>query len=372
MQRTLSCLIGIACLLVASSAAAQSSHAETEGRAHFDRGLALFNSQDFNGALAEFQAAYDVSHRPTVLYNIGVAHQALHHYPEAARAIEQFLREATITPERRAQVAHGLDEIRQFIAHVTITGLPNGATLTIDGDAIGTAPFAAAVAVGTGRHTLAVHASGFRDAQQTILIAGGQQREVRFSLESESATTSVATTSPTNVRGGSIEVRGAPDGAAVEIDGTRTTSGSTALAAGEHRVHVRADGYRPWTGTVRIRGDEHAVARANLARAGRIGPMPVVVAASATALAGVATIVLGVVTLQTHQAFLTRQQESPDTQSLESAGNTERDATNVLLGATIAGALVSGALLFRTTFGPTVSRVDVAAGPGAVGVRVRF
>ena len=346
---------------------------EVEARQHFERGLALFQTNDFNGALAEFQAAYDLSHRSTVLYNIGVTHQNLHHYPEAARAIEQYLREATITPERRAQVETGLNDIRNFIAHVRIVGVPDGATVTIDGEIAGTAPFANPIAVGTGRHVFLAHLDGYRDAQDAVLIAGGQERDVRLEMRSasEGMTPPVTTT---------LAVQGAPAGAAIEIDGHAAVADqATPVTAGEHTIRVRGSGFEPVERRVTVEANAHRVAVIHVGSP-RMSPLPFVAAAGLTIASGVLMGVFGGLTQSTRAEFdaLTIDQRMR-AEELASQGNTQRTLTNVFVGTTVGfgiATVVTGILYFRSG-NNAAGRIDVAAGPrpeggGEASIRVRF
>jgi hypothetical protein len=343
---------------------------EAEAREHFDRGLALFQTNDFNGALAEFQAAYDLSHRATVLYNIGVTHQNLHHYPEAARAIEQYLREATISPERRAQVEAGLNDIRNFIAHVRLTGLPDGAQVTIDGENAGTAPFANPIAVGTGRHVIAAHLDGYRDAQETLLIAGGQEREVSLPLRSASEAVAAPTT---------LAVHGAPAGATIEIDGrVAVADQATPVSAGEHVIRVRASGTSPFESHVTVPAGAARIATVHIG-SGRMTPVPFAAAAGATVVSGVLMAIFGAMTQSTHAQFAMLTQEDPRATELSQAGTTQRTLTNVFVATTaiFGAATVATAILFFRSSSANASRIDIAAGPrpegGAEGmVRVRF
>ncbi len=356
----------------AASTAPTASPQDQEARTHFDRGLALFQSQDFDGALAEFQAAYDTSHRPTVLYNIGVAHQALHHYPEAARAIEQYLREATLPADRRAQVEQGLAEIRNFIAHITLAGLPDGAIVTIDGEPAGTAPFTSPIAVGTGRHIVIARMEGYRDAQESLLIAGGQERELRITMHSSAE--AVSTT------GGTVTVRGAPAGATIDLDG-QSAQADVALpvAAGVHAVRVRATGFVPYEGQVTVSAGANRVATVHLSSGQRPSIVPFVAFAGLTVASGVAMAVMGVVTQSTSAEFQTLTMDDPRAAALSETGVMQRTVTNVLIGTTVAfgiGAAVTGFLYFRAA-GRASSTLDIAYAPrleggGEAVVRVRF
>ncbi len=59
-------------------------------RIHFEAGRAHFDAGRYEDALEEFMRAYEVSERPELLYNVGLAHERLGNYAEAADALERF------------------------------------------------------------------------------------------------------------------------------------------------------------------------------------------------------------------------------------------------------------------------------------------
>ena len=74
--------------------------------ARFQQGVELYREGSYEGALAEFRKAYQISPSYRVLYNIAQTQYALHDYVGAYRSLAQYTTEGLgdITPERRAQV----------------------------------------------------------------------------------------------------------------------------------------------------------------------------------------------------------------------------------------------------------------------------
>jgi tetratricopeptide (TPR) repeat protein len=60
-------------------------------KAHYAAGTTYFQADRFADALGEFQHAYELSHRPALLYNIGLCHERLGHVSEAVTAYQQYL-----------------------------------------------------------------------------------------------------------------------------------------------------------------------------------------------------------------------------------------------------------------------------------------
>lgn len=102
-------------LLAASPAMAQESTDDHAARVAFDSGHDAFADGRFADALADFTRAYDLSHRPELLYNIGLAADRLRHDEDAITAFEAYL-EALPEAENRAEVQRRLRALRDAVA----------------------------------------------------------------------------------------------------------------------------------------------------------------------------------------------------------------------------------------------------------------
>ncbi len=79
---------------------AQASH-DAEARAVFEAGSMAFDDSRYADALEYFQRAFELSGRPGLLYNIGVAADRLRRDQEALDAFERFLAAVPEHPRRR-------------------------------------------------------------------------------------------------------------------------------------------------------------------------------------------------------------------------------------------------------------------------------
>ena len=83
-------------------------------RARFARGIGLYDSADYNGALSELEGAYAASPVTPVLFNIGACLEKLGRGEEAIDVYERFI-EAT-PPGPRVDDARGrIDRIRKML-----------------------------------------------------------------------------------------------------------------------------------------------------------------------------------------------------------------------------------------------------------------
>jgi tetratricopeptide (TPR) repeat protein len=98
-------------LFVTSGALAQESPTDHDARVAFESGDLAFSEGRYEDAFDDFTRAYDLSHRPELLYNIGLAADRLRRDEEAIDAFEAYLDalpEATNRPEvqRRLRALH--------------------------------------------------------------------------------------------------------------------------------------------------------------------------------------------------------------------------------------------------------------------------
>jgi tetratricopeptide (TPR) repeat protein len=69
----------LACLLLLVSTA----HADDGWRRHYEAGLSLYSSEEYDPAVKEFQAAYAIRPKPRLLFNIGQSYRSLGNAKEA-------------------------------------------------------------------------------------------------------------------------------------------------------------------------------------------------------------------------------------------------------------------------------------------------
>jgi hypothetical protein len=206
-----------------------------EARRHFAQGVALYNDGNFNAALAEFEAANKLHKSAAVLYNIGLTEKSLFRYNEAIDALTQYLNEEKrLTSERRLEVRQLITEMKALLAPATITVEPDGATITLDGRAIGQSPIKP-YGIAAGNHTLEVTLEGYRPVKRDIMISAGVPVSVAFRLDRIPRTARVKITASQPL-------------SAVSVDDKRlgTAPVEAELAGGGHQLVVEAKGYQPF------------------------------------------------------------------------------------------------------------------------------
>jgi hypothetical protein len=207
---------------------------ETARRA-WDAAKQLAGASDYKGALVEFRRAYDLSHDPRVLYNVGVTEKLLTHYARAVDAWERELREgaAELSPAEVTEIRNAISIVQQFVTIVDVVANEPDATLTIDDIVVGKTPFQAPVHIDVGKRTVKLTKEGFLDATQSVDAATGQRASVTFKLEPVSKTALVT-----------VSVGGAPS-ATVVIDGKDMGPApfKGELTAERHTIEARSPGF---------------------------------------------------------------------------------------------------------------------------------
>lgn len=157
--------------------------AQKEADRYFKSGVALFKEAKYSEALAEFQRAYEIAPHPLVLYNIAGCHRELSQYGDAVKAYERFLAEGKgqVPASRLTAAQTELDSIYARIARVTVTVSPDGATLLVDGNPLGTLVEMPLI-LSPGEHKLVGRAPGRKDAERTVKVASGDELTVELHL----------------------------------------------------------------------------------------------------------------------------------------------------------------------------------------------
>lgn len=87
--------------------------ADARARIHFDSARVHFDEGEYEAARAEFAAAYDLSHRDGLLYNLYLCEERLGHVVEAADFLERFLHTSEVPEAERPTLERRLANLRE-------------------------------------------------------------------------------------------------------------------------------------------------------------------------------------------------------------------------------------------------------------------
>ncbi|MDB5214742.1 MAG: TonB-dependent receptor [Myxococcaceae bacterium] len=205
-----------------------------EAQKHWDTALALYQRKQFDGARTSFNAAYDASKNPRVLFNVAVCEKDLGRY---SRAIDIFKKELAdgrgqLSLEEEADVKQQIAGLEQFVAQLTVDVNEPGADVFVDENKIGVSPLSASVSVQLGERHVRATKPGFADARETIELKGGGAGRVFLKLAPAKQTSLV-----------NVNVVG-PARAVVKIDGKEVGPapyrGQVEVSASPHEFSAEA------------------------------------------------------------------------------------------------------------------------------------
>jgi len=199
---------------------------------HMANGIKLFKDEDFNGAIVEFQAAYDAQPKASPLINIALAYKKQREPAKAIAALEQALaKHEDTTPDDQKQAAEReIKELRALIAYVAIDIAPVGAKVFIDERPVAPADMHdGMLELSPGVRRLRVIADGYEPRERTITVRSGSKNEkIVIGLE------------PTK---GEIAITTRDSADWIEVDGKKVAQGrfESSLLPGLHIIRVIDD-----------------------------------------------------------------------------------------------------------------------------------
>jgi len=202
-RRFIACtLLGLG-LALAPSAQAQTTPSSSgvgdpveRARVHYERGLQLFNEENYDAALFEFERAYELAPSYKILYNMGRIQRQQNNYAAALRSYARYLKEGGtgIPPERKAEVEKEVAVLRPRTAEITVIVNIDGAdvnsddipvcTATIESSCVGKSPLASPIVVNPGRHKITGVKTGYASATSLVSVVGSDKITVKLELVS--------------------------------------------------------------------------------------------------------------------------------------------------------------------------------------------
>jgi hypothetical protein len=144
----------------------------------------LFERGDYPGAEAKYKEAHDLAKDPRLVFNMAACEKQLHKYAHMGALLRQYKEEAgaTLSADDRAKVDAALDALPRFVGTVAMAVDPAGATVVVDGEAVGTVPLASSLWLDPGKHTVVVSKDGFESVERPISVSAGTSTTVSIAL----------------------------------------------------------------------------------------------------------------------------------------------------------------------------------------------
>jgi hypothetical protein len=156
-----------------------------EARSRYERGLQLYNEGAAEGALVEFERAYQLAPTYKLLYNIALIRLQLNDYAQAMKAFQEYLAEggAEISSVRRSEVERQVASLRTKVGRLEITSNVRGGDVLIDDVVVGRLPLPELVIVNPGRRRVTVTRGGL-SSTTVVTVAGQDYLKVDVPLDS--------------------------------------------------------------------------------------------------------------------------------------------------------------------------------------------
>lgn len=173
-------------------AAAESSSTEahvearrSDAKRRYQRGVEQYRAGRYAEAVVAFLEADRLAPSPALSFNIARAYERLDDTSGALRWYRDYLRRnphAKNAPEVKARVASLAARLAQTgVQQLSVLSMPDGATVLVDGRAIGVTPFTGDLP--PGPHLVLLNREGYRDARSEIVLAPGTPSELNVTLE---------------------------------------------------------------------------------------------------------------------------------------------------------------------------------------------
>jgi hypothetical protein len=158
--------------------------ATTAARGHFERGARLYKQARYKDAIAAFEAAYKLKPHGAILFNIAQCHEKLGDLASAWKGYDAYLR-ATPDAEDEQNVRVAMGNLRRRLAEAGVQRLevvstPSGATVLVDGKAVGQTPFKGNIT--QGPHRIGVEKRGYRLDEREVFMTQDAPVALEFAL----------------------------------------------------------------------------------------------------------------------------------------------------------------------------------------------
>ena len=181
--------VALTCFFIPQAAMAEGQGAEDAETAkaaiRFQRAVELYREGSYEGALAEFGKAYQISPSYLVLYNIAQTQYALHDFVGSYKSLMQYMAEggSEIPSDRRAQVDEMTVKLVGRIAHLQISTNVTGAEIRVDDVSVGSSPLPGPIPVNVGTRKVSASKAGSPDVVRVLTVAGRESVKVELRMD---------------------------------------------------------------------------------------------------------------------------------------------------------------------------------------------
>lgn len=158
--------------------------ASNAAREKFLKGQQAYQQGDYDMAISQWKAAYDLDPRPLILYNLSQAYERNGKLAEAVDALQKYLHNAEPDDPNTELARARLASLQQRLnkTGIVITGAPAGADILVDGKSWGATPRPDPIPLKPGSHTVLLQRKGYQDFRATVGVPAGQRVTVQVQM----------------------------------------------------------------------------------------------------------------------------------------------------------------------------------------------
>lgn len=224
---------------------------DAQYKARIGAGRKAYSAGDYEGAIAEFKAAFDIKAATGALYNIAKCYEKMGRYEDAIDYFQQYM-DLEPNASDRADIEESIKRLKQSIRsrfqELSVASDPPGADIYLDDRNTGLqGQTNFRFKVTPGPHTLYLDQNGYDPVERTFVMPDDKPLALDFKLKKLE-----------NV--GLIDIQVDKDGARIFIDGAiiglSPYRQKKQVEAGKHQVQVELLGFIRWSGEIEVLRDE--------------------------------------------------------------------------------------------------------------------
>lgn len=224
---------------------------EARYKARVDNGKKAFSRGDYEAAIEEFKAAFDLKPTSAVLFNIAKSYERMGRYEEAIDYFQQYLDldpNAADRPDVEEQIRRLKKSIRERFQELSVSSEPPGADIYLDDRNTGLqGQTNYRFKVPPGPHTIYLDLNGYEPVKREFVMPDDKPLALEFQMK-KLENVGYATIN-VNVEGARIFIDGA-------IIGLTPYKQKKALTAGTHQITIEAVGYPRYTQDFIVQRDQ--------------------------------------------------------------------------------------------------------------------
>ncbi len=180
MSKKIAILIFLVALVHCGSAIAGDKKAEA--KEHFESGLNLMRTEDFDSAVAEFEMSVEQFPTKTALFNLANCYKALRRYGKALNTIRTLKEKFgdVLEGDFKLEVEEFERTVEGMVAKLCVKVDLDGATISVDSEMVGLSPLNAPLLLALGKHEVTVQLEGYKYYVQKVKLLARDEQSLSF------------------------------------------------------------------------------------------------------------------------------------------------------------------------------------------------